>query len=93
MFFFAFISKQQQQKNRHFIYDISMLCLGLEFEVFAIFNDLPQLPQKLVNMTKKHQNFTSPNRKHLVNLSLDSISTAPNKNITSALVTLLHWHL
>jgi hypothetical protein len=28
---FAFIIKQQQQKNLHFIYDLSMLCLGLAF--------------------------------------------------------------
>jgi hypothetical protein len=27
---FAFISKQQHQKNRHFIYDLSMLWLGLD---------------------------------------------------------------
>jgi hypothetical protein len=27
---FAFISKQQQQKNRHFIYDLSMLWLCLD---------------------------------------------------------------
>jgi hypothetical protein len=29
MFCFAFISKQQQQKNCHFIYDLSMLWLGI----------------------------------------------------------------